>query len=284
VSNPVAISPNTAQPDQSIRQYPAAGAGAGMGSAGSVLTRTIRPGAEPVGYAGREGNVTYIRIRRQAPRLLLAASLAFPLLLPTLATANAGFSGQGTLQFVDNSARSLAVYDTNGDRQLRGHSVTFYATRSTKITRDGQASSLGALQEGDGISASGLRDRHGRMIASQVAATSPPRPDGPPARAPGGCLGYYLPCTPTLPPPTAGPALTITISNYVFDPPVAVVPAGTLVTVKNTDAVPHTFSGNHLDSGILDNGNSFTVEFTTPGTYRFYCAIHTYMNGVLEVE
>jgi plastocyanin len=87
-----------------------------------------------------------------------------------------------------------------------------------------------------------------------------------------------------VPPTTAGPAVSITISNYTFSPPVAVIPAGSIVTVRNTDPAAHTFSGNHLDSGSLGTGGSFTVEFTTPGTYRFFCAIHPFMNGVIEVR
>ena len=111
------------------------------------------------------------------------------------------------------------------------------------------------------------------------ASRARPRPVG----AGSSCV-YYYGCTPALPPYTGGPALTITISIFTFDPPVAVVPVGSIVTVRNTDPAPHTFSGNHLDSGNLGAGASFTAEFTAPGTYRFFCAIHPFMNGVLEVH
>jgi plastocyanin len=178
----------------------------------------------------------------------------------------------------------LRVLDTGGDAALRGKTITLYVTRSTKISRDGAKAALRDLQSGDGLVATGARDKHGHLVASSVQATSPPKPDGPAVAVASNCVNYYGPCTPVLPPATSGATLTITISNDTFDPPASVIPVGTLVTVRNTDSVTHTFSGNHLASGSLGQNQSFTVEFTTPGTYHFFCSIHAFMNGVLDVR
>lgn len=200
----------------------------------------------------------------------------------TFAQAAPAFNDRGILQSTTTPGHALTVKDTQGDPALRGHTVTIYLTRSTRITRDGARSTTGALRVGDRVVSTGHRDARGRLVASQVDATSPPRPDGPAVAAAGTCV--YYSCTPSMPPATATGSLTITISNYTFDPPVSVIAPGTLVTVRNTDGVAHTFSGSHLDSGSLGDGASFTVEFTTPGSYRFFCAIHPEMNGVIDVR
>jgi len=217
-------------------------------------------------------------------RPIVGAALAIGLLAPVApAEATSSFHDRGTIRDTPTTT-SVRVLDTGGDAALRGKTLTIYVSRSTKITRDGVTSSLHALQNGDGLVATGARDKHGRLTASSLQATSPPKPDGPAVAAPSSCVAYYGPCTPTLPPATSGNTLTITISNDTFDPPVSVVPVGTLVTIRNTDSVAHTFSGNHLESGSLGRDQSFTVEFTTPGSYRFYCAIHAFMNGALDVR
>jgi plastocyanin len=227
-----------------------------------------------------ENAVTRYRFVRPAAGLVLGIGLLVPV---TAAGAATSFHDRGTVR--DNpSSSSVRVLDTGGDTALRGKTITVYVTGSTKITRDGAKATLHTLQDGDGIMADGSRDKHGRLVAKTLQATSPPKPDGPAAAVASSCVNYYGACSPELPPATGGPALTITISNYVFDPPVSVIPVGTLVTVKNSDSVAHTFSGNHLESGTLGQDQSFTVEFTTPGTYRFFCAIHAYMNGTLDVR
>jgi plastocyanin len=200
----------------------------------------------------------------------------------TAASAASGFRDEGVLRGVNAAQHTLMVQGTDGDPALRGRTVTIHLVSSSRVERDGARSSIRSLRPGDGVVVQGKRDPRGGLVASTVDATSPPRPDAPAAAVPANCVSYY-PCTPGFPPATASGTLTITISNYVFDPPVNVVPAGTLVTVRNTDGASHTFSGDHLDSGSLAKGGSFTVEFTTPGTYRFFCAIHPFMNGVLDV-
>ena len=223
--------------------------------------------------------MTVARYARPAAIAALAVGLLAPV---TAAGAASTFHDRGTVRGTPTST-SLRVLDTGGDAALHGRTLTIYLTRTTKITRDGAKATMRDVGDGDGVVTTGSRDKHGRLVATSVAATSPPQPDGPALAAPKECV-YYGACTPALPPATGTDAVTITISNFVFDPPVSVVPVGTLVTVRNTDGFNHTFSGNHLESGALGQNQSFTVEFTTPGTYRFFCAIHPFMTGTLDVR
>lgn len=192
------------------------------------------------------------------------------------------FLAQGIVTGINPSSRTVTVDDTDGDATLRGHNVSVNVPRSTKVQRDGASAALTAVQPGDRITINGTHDRAGHLQAAQLTAYSPPQPDAQSASVPADCVGYYG-CTPSVPPATGGSVLNITISNYVFNPPVATIRPGTIVTVHNMDGFGHTFSANHLDSGTLYNGSSFSVEFTTPGTYRFFCAIHAFMNGVIDV-
>jgi plastocyanin len=197
---------------------------------------------------------------------------------------SSAFHAQGILDRAGSAHHTLTVNDTDGDATLRGHEETLYVGPATKIRRDGTTATFSSLTRGDKVAVVGSRDRRGHMLATTVDATSPPTPDGPAAAVPGNCPSSSTPCTPALPPSTGGPAMTITISDFVYNVPAAVVPAGTVVTVRNLDGFAHTFTGNHLDSGYIAGGSSYTVAFTKPGTYRFFCSIHPFMNGVLDVR
>ena len=37
-------------------------------------------------------------------------------------------------------------------------------------------------------------------------------------------------------------------------------------------------------SGNLANGKTYSFTFTTPGTYAYHCAIHTYMKATIIVQ
>lgn len=216
-------------------------------------------------------------------RLVAAALLLTAVVVPAaIARASASFHAVGIVATVDAQRHVLTIRDSGGDKGLQGHTITVHTTTSTHLNRDGKSVGLAAIRSGDNVDAVGRAGA--RLVATRVDAVSPPRPDGPAVGAPSECGGYYSPCTPALPPPTASSPVTITIRDFTFDPPVAVVPAGTIVTVQNADPFAHTFSGNHFDSGELTGSNRFSVEFTTPGTYRFFCAIHPFMTGILDVR
>lgn len=77
----------------------------------------------------------------------------------------------------------------------------------------------------------------------------------------------------------------IAIQAFVFDPVAVTVPVGTTVVWTNKDPVAHTVTdiGGTFDSGLFDEGATYSVTFTTPGTYTYYCTPHPMMIGTIEV-
>ncbi len=92
-----------------------------------------------------------------------------------------------------------------------------------------------------------------------------------------------------LPAPAAsagGAPVVITIADFSFGEP-RTVQAGAVVQVSNADAEAHTLTAKNgaFDTGSVDGGS--TVSFTAPnapGTYEFYCDIHSSMTGQLVVD
>jgi plastocyanin len=83
-----------------------------------------------------------------------------------------------------------------------------------------------------------------------------------------------------------------------FDPLEIYVPIGSDVTWTNEDDSIHAIvSGKEsgygmyeytqdgiINSGNLNEGESFSFHFTEPGRYEYYCVPHPWMNGVVIVE
>jgi plastocyanin len=81
--------------------------------------------------------------------------------------------------------------------------------------------------------------------------------------------------------------VTIDIQGYAYHPSNISVPRGAKVTWLNDDNVVHTATekGNAAwDTQIIHSGESKTIEFDSPGTFRYYCTIHPYMVGTLTVR
>jgi len=57
------------------------------------------------------------------------------------------------------------------------------------------------------------------------------------------------------------------------------------VTCVNDDQIPHTVAETHklFRSGALDTNDSFSYEFTTAGTFEYFCALHPQMIGKIIV-
>jgi plastocyanin len=80
----------------------------------------------------------------------------------------------------------------------------------------------------------------------------------------------------------------ITISNYKFDPATITVKVGTKITWTNKDSFDHTATADDgapaaFDTDKLKKGASADVTFDKAGTYKYSCAIHSYMKGTVEV-
>jgi plastocyanin len=90
---------------------------------------------------------------------------------------------------------------------------------------------------------------------------------------------------------TAAPAApaagaTVTIADFKFDPSPASVAAGQALEFTNTDSTTHQIASTTSDllvSDPLAQGDQFTVTFDTPGTYDYFCGIHSSMTGTIEV-
>ena len=79
---------------------------------------------------------------------------------------------------------------------------------------------------------------------------------------------------------------TVTISDFTFSPATVTITAGDTITWTNTDPVVHTAtsSSGAFDSGDIAQGESFSVTFTTPGTYDYFCTPHPTMTGQIVVK
>jgi YD repeat-containing protein len=72
-----------------------------------------------------------------------------------------------------------------------------------------------------------------------------------------------------------------------FDPTTATVKTGAVIQWKDTGSTAHnvTFDGQSaLTSGTLQQGDTWQVQFTTPGTYQYHCTFHPGMNGQITVS
>src|ERR1700719_4211131 len=79
---------------------------------------------------------------------------------------------------------------------------------------------------------------------------------------------------------------TIRIGNFTFDPPQLTVKAGTTVTWRNEDDIPHTIASaeRRFKSKALDTDDGYSFIFTEPGTYAYFCSLHPHMTGTIVVQ
>jgi len=78
----------------------------------------------------------------------------------------------------------------------------------------------------------------------------------------------------------------VRIEDFAFSPANLVVDAGATVTWTNNDSVGHTVTsddGDVLDSALLDDGETFSSTFDTPGEYAYHCTPHPNMQGLVTV-
>ena len=77
----------------------------------------------------------------------------------------------------------------------------------------------------------------------------------------------------------------VTIAGFAFTPQELTVTVGDTVTWTNTDPVAHTATSTAgaFDSGEVAEGASYSVTFTSPGTYDYLCTPHPSMTGRVVV-
>ena len=78
---------------------------------------------------------------------------------------------------------------------------------------------------------------------------------------------------------------TVKIDNFTFAPARLAVKAGTTVTWRTEDDIPHTVTSatRLFKSKALDTDDSFSFTFTEPGTYEYFCSLHPRMTGTIVV-
>lgn len=76
-----------------------------------------------------------------------------------------------------------------------------------------------------------------------------------------------------------------TSSTTPYQPIRIQVQEGTEVTWTNDDSVVHTVTDvDKFDSNLINAGESWSYTFTEEGTYNYYCTLHPWMKGTVEVE
>jgi len=85
--------------------------------------------------------------------------------------------------------------------------------------------------------------------------------------------------------PVRGATHEVAIADFAFAPATLTITAGDTVTWTNEDAVVHTATSvdGAFDSGDLAEGASYSLTFTTPGTYDYLCTPHPSMTGRIVV-
>ena len=80
--------------------------------------------------------------------------------------------------------------------------------------------------------------------------------------------------------------IEVSIDNFVFNPQTVTVKAGDTVTWVNHDDIPHTATSSTgvFRSKALDTDDKFSFTFTTPGSFKYFCALHPHMTGSIVVE
>ena len=86
---------------------------------------------------------------------------------------------------------------------------------------------------------------------------------------------------------TSAPGTAVAITNFTFSPQDAEVPAGTKVTWTNKDDVAHNIQDlSELNTPIspeMKQGDTFSITYAKPGTYKYICGLHNYMTGTVKV-
>jgi plastocyanin len=84
---------------------------------------------------------------------------------------------------------------------------------------------------------------------------------------------------------TAG-QFTIDISDFEYVPSNVSVPAGAEVTWVNRDSTRHdaVADGDEWESEALNEDDTDTLSFETPGDYPYHCSFHPYMKAILTVR
>jgi plastocyanin len=109
------------------------------------------------------------------------------------------------------------------------------------------------------------------LAACQSAPAATMAPEAPKPASPAG---------------VSGAPVEILIQSFAFSPNSVTVPVGTEVKWTNLDSPGHNITsddGTTIKSPKLAQGESWSMVFSTPGTYTYFCSIHPSMKGTIVV-
>ena len=78
----------------------------------------------------------------------------------------------------------------------------------------------------------------------------------------------------------------VAIRDFAFSPRTVEIRVGDTVRWTNRDSVAHTATARNgsFDTGLLADGESASIRFRVPGTYRYICTPHPEMTGTVVVR
>ena len=84
---------------------------------------------------------------------------------------------------------------------------------------------------------------------------------------------------------TASATKAVSIIDFDYTPASITVNSGDIVQWTNNGAVPegHDVTGDGLDSGLMNQGDTYSFTFNSAGSYSYLCTIHPSMTGTVEV-
>jgi plastocyanin len=84
----------------------------------------------------------------------------------------------------------------------------------------------------------------------------------------------------------APPAAAVDITKFAFAPKEITIAPGTKIIWNNRDEAPHTVTSNDKSfaSKGLDTEDKFEHTFVSEGDFRYFCAVHPFMTGVVHVR
>jgi plastocyanin len=78
----------------------------------------------------------------------------------------------------------------------------------------------------------------------------------------------------------------VSIDNFTFTPAEITIAPGTTVRWVNHDDIPHTVveASRTFKSRTLDTEDSFSMTFSVPGSFGYFCSLHPHMTGKVIVR
>lgn len=79
---------------------------------------------------------------------------------------------------------------------------------------------------------------------------------------------------------------SVRMEDFAFGPRTITIDVGDRVRWTNRDAVEHTATARNgaFDTGLLADGESYTIRFNAAGRYRYLCTPHPTMTGTVVVR